>query len=125
MKFVYCYFSLLKKKKYGSSSACCSSNLLKFIDLASSLGGVPVFNLPILKLYFFNCSLKPVDGFSLNLPAGVLLSPICIKPFKKVPVVNIIFEDLISFPDCVIKPIISLLLKINLITGSEKMLKLQ
>ena len=39
------------------------------------LGGVPVFNLPILKLYFSNCSLNPVEGFSLNLPAGVFSSP--------------------------------------------------
>ena len=29
----------------------------------------------ILNLYFFNCSLKPVLGFSLKRPAGVLWSP--------------------------------------------------
>ena len=80
---------------------------------------MPVFNLPILKLYFFNCSLKPVDGFSLYLPAGVFSSPMCIKPFKKVPVVRIIFDDLTSLPDRVVNPIISLFLKLNLITGSE------
>jgi hypothetical protein len=90
-------FLVKKEKKYGSSSACCSSKFSKFIVLASSLGGVPVFNLPILKSYFSSCSLKPVEGFSLNLPAGVLSSPICIKPFKKVPVVRIIFDALISY----------------------------
>ena len=67
-----CYIFLVKnEKKYGSASAFCFSNLSKFIVLASSLGGVPVFNLPILKLYFFSCSLKPTDGFSSYLPAGV------------------------------------------------------
>ena len=66
---------------------------------ASNLGGVPVFNLPILKLNFSSCSLKPVDGFSSYLPAGVFFSPICIRPFKNVPVVRIILDDLISLPD--------------------------
>ena len=64
-----CYIFLVKKKKYGSSSACCSK-FSKFIDLPSS-SGVPVFNLPILKLYLSSCSLNPVEGFSSNLPAGV------------------------------------------------------
>ena len=32
--------------------------------LPSSLGGVPVFNLPICILYLASCSLKPVDDFS-------------------------------------------------------------
>ena len=64
-----------KEKKYGSSSACCSSSFSKLIVVASNLGGVPVFNLPILKLYFSNCSLNPVEGFSLNLPAGVFSLP--------------------------------------------------
>ncbi len=44
------------------------------------------------KLYFFNCSLNPVVGFSLYRPAGVCFSPTCIKPFKKVPVVSINFD---------------------------------
>ena len=57
--------------------------------LLSNLGGVPVLSLPIAKLNFSNCSLKPVVGFSLNLPAGVFSLPICIKPFKNVPVVSI------------------------------------
>jgi hypothetical protein len=92
---------------------------------ASSLGGVPVFNLPILKLYFSNCSLNPVEGFSLNLPAGICSSPICIKPFKNVPVVKIILDEIIFLPDFVVKLFIVFLLKLNLITGSEKMLKLQ
>ena len=93
--------------------------------VASNLGGVPVFNLPILKLYFSNCSLKPVEGISLNLPAGVFSSPMWIKPFKKVPVVRITFDDRTFLPSCVLKPTILFLSKINSITGSEKMLKLQ
>ena len=53
-------------------------HLMLFVTfvLASSLGGVPVLSLPILKSYFSSCSLNPVEGFSSNLPAGVLLSPI-------------------------------------------------
>ena len=96
---------LKKKKNKDLYQHAALLNFSKFIVRASNLGGVPVFNLPILKLYFSNCSLKPVDGFSLNLPAGVFSSPICIKPFKKVPVVRIILDDLISFPDCVINPL--------------------
>ena len=106
-------------------SANCFSKLSKLIDLESSRGGVPVLSLPILKLYFLNSSLKPVLGFSLNLPAGVLSLPICIKPFKKVPVVRINLLHLTLFPFSVINPFISLLEKIKLTTGSEKMLKLQ
>jgi len=82
-------FLVKNEKKYGSVSACCSSKFSKFIVLLSSLGGVPVLSLPIAKLNFSNCSLKPVVGFSLNLPAGVFSSPICIRPFKNVPVVSI------------------------------------
>ena len=92
------FFLVKKEKKYGSSSANCSSKLSNLIVLASSLGGVPVLSLPILKSYFLSCSLKPVDGFSSNLPAGVLSSPICIKPFKKVPVVSINLEHKTFLP---------------------------
>jgi hypothetical protein len=42
------------------------------------------------------------------------------RPFKKVPVVRIILEDLTSLPERVSNPLISFLLKINLFTGSEK-----
>ena len=77
------FFLVRKEKKYGSSSANCFSKFSKLIVLESNLGGVPVFNLPILKLYFSNCSLKPVLGFSLNLPAGVLSSPMCVSNHLK------------------------------------------
>ena len=66
--------------------------------LESSLGGVPVLSLPILKLCLVNCSDKPMDALSLNLPADVLSSPICMRPFKKVPVVKINLEHNISLP---------------------------
>ena len=42
-----------------------------------------------------------MEGFSLYLPAGVFSLPICINPFKKVPVVSITLDDLISLPDSV------------------------
>jgi len=61
----------------------------------------------------------------LNLPAGVLLSPICINPFKNVPVVKINLLQLTLLPLAVINPFITLFAKINLITGSEIIVKLQ
>ena len=67
-------------------------NLLKLIVLASNLGGVPVLSLPILKSYFLSCSLKPVlRAFHQTFQQEFVSSPICIKPFKKVPVVKINF----------------------------------
>ena len=84
------------------------------------LGGVPVFNLPIVKLCFFNCSLKPVEGFSLNLPAGVFSSPICIRPFKNVPVVSISLLQEIFFPDSVINPFMDVFVKYKLNYGVRK-----
>ena len=125
MKFVYLNsFLLKKKKKYGSVSAYCSSKFSKLIVRASSLEGVPVFSLPNLKSYFSNCSLKPVEGFSSNLPAGSFCSPICIRPLRNVPVVRIILEDLSLCQICY-KSNYIIILKINLITESEKMHKLQ
>ena len=59
-----------KENSFALMSANCSSKFSNLIVLASNLGGVPVFNLPILKSYFSNCSLKPVEGFSSYLPAG-------------------------------------------------------
>ena len=113
------FFLVREEKKYGSSSANCSSKFLKLIVRESNLGGVPVFNLPISKLNFFNCSLKPVVGFSLYLPAGVCFSPTCIKPFKKVPVVSISLDILIFLPDLVMNPVITYFSNINSITVSE------
>ena len=107
------FFFVKKEKKYGSSSANCFSKFLKLIVLESNLGGVPVFNLPILKLHFFNCSLKPVLGFSLKRPAGVLSSPICINPFKNVPVVKINLLQLILLSFDVTNPLITFFLKMH------------
>ena len=57
------FFFVKNEKKYGLISANCSSRFEKSIERESNLGGVPVFNLPILKSYFFSCSLNPVVGF--------------------------------------------------------------
>ena len=66
-----------------------------------------------------------MDALSLNLPADVLSSPICMRPFKKVPVVKINLEHNISLPFSVWKPLILFLSKIKPIIGSEKTVKLQ
>ena len=50
---------------------------------------------------------------------------ICIKPFKKVPVVSINLLHDTFLPSFVSKPFIIFLLKKNFITGSEKTFKLQ
>ena len=86
----------------------------------SNLGGVPVLSLPIFIWYFANCSLNPVDGFSSKRPAGIWFSPICISPFKKVPVVKINSLHLISVPFWDKKPttLFSLSSNINFTTGS-------
>ena len=66
-----------------------------------------------------------MDALSLNLPAEVLSSPICIRPFKKVPVVKINLEHNISLPFSVWKPLILFLSKMKPVIGSEKTVKLQ
>ena len=65
-------FLVSVEKKKGFSSASCFSKPSKLIVRASSLGGVPVFNLPNFKLNFCNCSDNPKVGASPNLPAGVI-----------------------------------------------------
>ena len=50
------FFSDLIEKKFRAK-------FYKFIDFFNILGGGPVFNLPILNLYFLNCSLKTLLGF--------------------------------------------------------------
>ena len=61
---------LINEKGVGFLSGSCSSNLLKFIDFLSILGGVPVFNLPIENfsdsIFFANST----DALSPILPAG-------------------------------------------------------
>ena len=69
-------FLVSVEKKKGFSSATCFSKPLKLIVRASRRGGVPVFNLPNIKLNFCNCSDKPEVGASPNLPAGVICDPI-------------------------------------------------
>ena len=79
-----------KEKKTGSISAFCFSSSFQLIVSAWSLGGVPVFNLPMGKSKPYRKSAKLTDALSPFLPPEKDLSPICIFPFKKVPVVNII-----------------------------------
>ena len=94
------FFFVKNEKKYGSSSACCCSNLLKLIVRESNLGGVPVFNLPILKSYFFNCSLKPVEGFSLNTSRwNFFYYQHELTRLKKFLLLKLVFYKKLFFPD--------------------------
>ena len=61
---------LIKEKGFGFLSASCSSKPLKFIDFLSSLGGVPVFNLPIENFNFSKEIARFVEGLSPSRPAG-------------------------------------------------------
>lgn len=72
----------------------------KSIESLAILGGVPVFNLKILKPYFFKLSLKCRDGFSSCGPLLTLLAPLKISDFKYVPVVKItVFDFIIVLSD--------------------------
>ena len=88
----------------GFSSPGCSVIFEKSKERPSTLGGVPVFILPDSKPKLNKSSVIPVDALSPALPPPNCLSPICIVPFKKVPLVNTTDLDLISMPRDVLTP---------------------
>lgn len=100
------------------------AHLEKSIEDNFILGGVPVFNLPILRPSPFMESLSIVLGNSPTLPPEVFKSPVCIKPFKKVPVVITTAFDSINAPASVLIPIILLPFTSIAPAGSEIIVKL-
>lgn len=80
--------SPIKLKLQRSSSPCCTSIPSKLIECLTSLGGVPVFNLPSLKPARLSDEERPSggEGASLRRPAGKDFSPMWISPERKVPV---------------------------------------
>lgn len=49
---------------------------------------MPVFILPVLNPNLFKVLARPIDGFELILPPGLIVIPLYISPFRNVPVVN-------------------------------------
>ena len=62
---------LIKEKGTGLKSGNCSCKLLKFIDFFKILGGVPVFNLPIVN--------NLINGHQINLFNDMFYTPIHIN----------------------------------------------
>ena len=92
------------EKCVGSSSPGCNSILEKSRLLPSILGGVPVFIRPLSNPKSISCSVIPVDALSPARPPPNCFSPMCIKPFKKVPFVRTTAFPLISEPKAVLTP---------------------
>ena len=88
----------------GLTSPGCSSITEKFIDLPSTLAGVPVFILPDLKPKDSNCAVIPLIALSPILPPPNCLSPRCMLPFKNVPLFKTTALDLILMPIDVLTP---------------------
>src|SRR6266478_6826150 len=76
--------------KYGTgSSPGWISVLEKSIDLFNSRGGVPVLSRPNSNPSSISEADKPIAAASAARPPDCLFSPMCIRPFKNVPVVTI------------------------------------
>ncbi len=78
---------VMNENGVGRSSPGCMSTAFQSMVRPSSRGGVPVFSRPITKPRRASVSPKPMAGFSPTRPAGVRVSPIWIRPRRKVPVV--------------------------------------
>src|SRR5713101_6503676 len=75
--------------KYGTgSSPGWISVLEKSIDLFNSRGGVPVLSRPNSSPSSISEADKPIAAASPARPPDCLFSPMCIRPFKNVPVVT-------------------------------------
>src|SRR2546426_8905510 len=82
--------SSFQNVKYGTgSSPGWISILEKSIDLFNSRGGVPVFSRPNSNPISRSDADKPIAAASPARPPDCLFSPMCIRPFKNVPVVTI------------------------------------
>ena len=57
------------------------------------LAGVPVFSLPIGRLRLYNFFDNGIDVSSPTLPPDIFSLPLNITPFKKVPVVRMVFLE--------------------------------
>ena len=98
---------VVKKLNFsGLASPLSFSRALKLIVRPSTLGGVPVFILPVTKPAFFKDSEIPYAADSPDRPPLNFLSPTWIFPFKKVPFVSITHLAPILIPREVATPVI-------------------
>ena len=98
-------FSVSNEKGIISSSPACSSRTLKLTDDFKMRGGVPVFNLPVVKPSLCRFCVRPKAALSPIRPHGASYSPIKIRPPKKVPVVKTTERTGITLPRSVTIPI--------------------
>src|SRR6266446_5527735 len=81
--------SSFQNVKYGTgSSPGWISVFEKSMDLFNSRGGVPVLSRPSSNPSSISDADKPIAAASPARPPDCLLSPMCISPFKNVPVVT-------------------------------------
>ena len=78
------------------TSPRCSTVWVQSMELMFSLGGVPVFNLPVFKSNSDKNLARFFEGFSPILPPSDESSPVKSLPFRKVPAVKITLSDLSS-----------------------------
>ena len=78
------------------TSPRCSTVWVQSMVLMFSLGGVPVFNLPVFKSNSDKKLARFFEGFSPILPPSDESSPVKSLPFRKVPAVKITLSDLSS-----------------------------
>src|SRR6185312_8660878 len=81
-------FSVKNEKGCGGSSPCCTWRPFQLMVRPSRRGGVPVLSRLMRRPSPYSRSDRPRAGASLMRPAGILRSPIWIRPRRKVPVVR-------------------------------------
>ena len=80
--------SVRKENGRAGSSLYCGVRPEKSMVRPSSLGHVPVFSLPSSKPSSVREADRPWEAASPILPPGALSKPMCMRPFRKVPVVR-------------------------------------
>ena len=96
-----------KKENFaGFSSPYWGSSAVKSTLRPSIRAGVPVFIRPASKPRLHKYSVSPYDTPSPALPPGALARPVCISPFRKVPLVRMTARALKRTPITVCTPVI-------------------
>ena len=109
------------EKRTGISSPFCSVITEKSSERESIRGGVPVFIRPLSKPKSTRHSVRPSAAGSAIRPPPYCFSPMCIIPFKNVPLVRIRVRHPISTPSEVFTPVtVPLLSTFTPVTVSAK-----
>src|SRR5206468_1189198 len=81
-------FHVEHPRRGTGSSPGCTSVFEKSIERLSSLGGVPVFSRPNSSPISFSDPDRPIAASSPARPPDCWFCPMCINPFRNVPVVT-------------------------------------